>query len=157
MPGGTWVPGPRHAGTSPCPEFPGPDAYPGPFLLLLIYPSSTMVEIVFYPYLFLNSWEIFCNKKKITFTSKLYRLNFFLNFFWSFSFFTIHVAFLTLHFFLFSIFFYSYWISYCYFSFSYCFLWFVLYFIFSVIVIFCIFHFLCIFSLLSNWFACTFQ
>ena len=30
MPGGTWVPRSRHAGTSPCPEFPGPDAYPGP-------------------------------------------------------------------------------------------------------------------------------
>ena len=30
MPGGTRVPRPRHPGTSPCPEFPGPDAYPGP-------------------------------------------------------------------------------------------------------------------------------
>ena len=29
-PGGTWVPRSRHAGTSPCPKFPGPDAYPGP-------------------------------------------------------------------------------------------------------------------------------
>ena len=30
MPGGTWVPRPRHAGISSGPGFPGPDAYPGP-------------------------------------------------------------------------------------------------------------------------------
>ena len=30
MPGGTWVPRPRHAGASSGPGFPVPDAYPGP-------------------------------------------------------------------------------------------------------------------------------
>ena len=99
MPGGTWVPRPRHAGTSPCPEFPGPDAYPGPLPLPPPPPPSPPPSPSPYLSVFDNSgnslfFHIFSfihgkysviilelQKKMIAFTKRLYRLNFFKKFF----------------------------------------------------------------------------
>ena len=47
MPGGTWVPRPRHAGTSSGPGFPGPDAYPGPLPSPPPLPPPTLPPPVF--------------------------------------------------------------------------------------------------------------